>query len=55
VTGSLAKDTTRLDGYGLCWAVMQFENVPTGLVAVKASVGGKVVDTLFVNGGQAGW
>ncbi|KAI4652667.1 uncharacterized protein J4E79_008974 [Alternaria viburni] len=31
------------------------QDVPTGLVTVEALLDGKVVDTLLVNGGQAGW
>jgi hypothetical protein len=55
VSGTLVKASTRLDGYGLCYATIQLPDIPTGLVNVKVAVSGKVVDTLFVNGGAAGW
>jgi hypothetical protein len=44
-----------VDGYAICNGLLGLDHVPTGLVAVKAVVGGEVVDTLMVNGGAAGW
>jgi len=40
---------------GLCGGVVDLGNVPTGLVNVKVSKQGKVLDTLMVSGGNAGW
>ncbi|KAK4569806.1 hypothetical protein LTR86_002775 [Recurvomyces mirabilis] len=53
--GDLTTVAPRVDGYGLCRAVLQLADVPTGSIAVNALVSGAVVDTLFVNGGAAGW
>ena len=39
----------------LCRGQVILQDVPTGLVTVEALLDGKVVDTLLVNGGQAGW
>lgn len=44
-----------LQGGGLCGGVVDIENVPTGLVSVKVSKQGRVLDTLMVSGGNAGW
>jgi len=39
----------------LCRGQAVLQDVPTGLVTIEALLDGKVVDTLLVNGGQAGW
>ena len=39
----------------LCRGQAILQDVLTGLVTVEALLDGKVVDTLLVNGGQAGW
>jgi hypothetical protein len=44
-----------LDGYKLCSSNSVLDAVPTGLLTVEALLGGKVVDTLLVDGGRAGW
>jgi hypothetical protein len=41
--------------YRVCSAVGVLHGVPTGLVTVKLLVGENVVDTLLINGGNAGW
>jgi hypothetical protein len=41
--------------YTLCRGVGVLGDVPTGLVTVKIFDGEEVVDTLLVNGGNAGW
>jgi hypothetical protein len=41
--------------YRICTAVGILDGVSTGLVTVKVLDGEKVVDTLLVNGGNAGW
>jgi hypothetical protein len=43
------------DGYTFCHGVRELGNVPTGMVTIKLSAGGHVIDTLLVNGGVAGW
>lgn len=40
---------------GLCGGAVDLGDVPTGLVSVKVSKQGKLLDTLMVNGGNAGW
>jgi hypothetical protein len=42
-------------GYRFCRGVGVLNDVPTGLVTVKILDGEEVVDTLLVNGGNAGW
>jgi hypothetical protein len=39
----------------VCTTVGTLDDVPTGLVTVKVLDGEKVVDTLLINGGNAGW
>lgn len=49
------KEVEGLDGFAFCRASAVLEGVPTGLVSVKVVVKGNAVDTLLVNGGNAGW
>jgi hypothetical protein len=44
-----------LDGYTICSGSVVLEDVPTGLVTVKAAVQGQAADLYMVNGGAAGW
>ncbi|KAJ6193359.1 heme peroxidase [Bipolaris maydis] len=44
-----------LDGYMLCSGNLILDDVPTGLLTIKALQGGTLVDTLLVDGGKAGW
>ncbi|KAK3673640.1 hypothetical protein LTR78_006545 [Recurvomyces mirabilis] len=53
--GNLTAVAPRIDGCGLCRAVMQLADIPTDSIAVNALVSGGVVDTLFQNGGAVGW
>jgi hypothetical protein len=41
--------------YRVCTAESVLKGVPTGLVTLNVLAGEKVVDTLLVNGGNAGW
>ncbi|KAI4949473.1 hypothetical protein J4E91_005212 [Alternaria rosae] len=50
---SQAKQERRL--CTLCEGQIVLPDVPTGLVTIEAFMEGKLVDTLLVNGGQAGW
>jgi hypothetical protein len=44
-----------INDYRFCRGVGGLGGVPTGLVTVKALLGGEIADTLLVNGGNAGW
>jgi hypothetical protein len=52
---TVAQATAVLDEYTLCQGLVDLQDVPTGLVTIEAYMGGRVVDTLLINGGMAGW
>jgi hypothetical protein len=53
--GALVRKAGVFDNYALCETSWQMDDSSTGAIAVKVLVGGKVVDTLLVDGGVAGW
>jgi hypothetical protein len=52
---ALVRKADSVDGYTLCQTSLQLDNLPLGAIVVKGFIGGKVVDSLLVDRGVAGW
>jgi hypothetical protein len=53
--GTLVRKTGLVDGYTICETSLQLDGLSTGAIVIKASIGGKVIDSLLVDRGVAGW
>jgi hypothetical protein len=53
--GALVQKTGLVDGYTICETSLQLDGLSTGAIVIKASIGGKVIDSLLVDRGVAGW
>jgi hypothetical protein len=52
---SLSQTKDDIDGYVICYGVLDLKHVPTGMTIVTVAEGGTTIDTLLLNGGTAGW
>jgi hypothetical protein len=52
---SLSEIENEIDGYEFCHGFLELSHIPTGMTIVTVVEGGKIIDTLLLNGGTAGW